>query len=64
MIAPAGESKAAPTVPILSISVTRRLHACRVGKAATGKRNTRAAMRAGLTDRLWTFADLYDTVME
>ena len=32
-------------------------------KKATGKRNTPAAMRAGITDRLWTFRDLYETVM-
>lgn len=31
-------------------------------KKATGKRMTPAAMRAGLVDRLWTFADLYDEV--
>ena len=32
-------------------------------KKATGKRRSPAAVQAGITDGLWTFADLYDTVM-
>ena len=28
-----------------------------------GKRRPTAAMMAGVTDRLWTFDDLYDAVM-
>ena len=40
----------------------QRAHLNEQGKA-TGKRLPPAAMLAGITDRLWTFADLYDTVM-
>ena len=29
----------------------------------TGRRRVPAAMAAGLTDRLWTFADLFDAVL-
>jgi len=32
-------------------------------KKATGKRLPTAAMQAGIVDSLWTFSDLYDTVM-
>ena len=40
----------------------QRAHLNDQGKA-TGKRMAPAAMQAGITDRLWTFADLYETVM-